>query len=96
MEEKKEPCEDECCGGHNKEPDMPTMMMYMAQDAWAELMKEKMKAAFDAKRGDKMEAAAQLAVDHSITCWNAKMQGKEVEPEKHQEYGKKLMEIFQS
>ncbi len=91
---KEECCSDDCC--EEKEHEMPRMMMHMAHAAWNELMVEKMKAAFDKQRGANMEKAAQVAVDHSIAFWNAKMAGKELTEDEHKEYEKKLMEAFQS
>ena len=43
-----------------------------------------------------MEKAAEIAVDHSVAYWNAKMAGKELSEEEHKEFEKKLMEAFQS
>ena len=68
----------------------------MAHAAWSELIVEKMKAAFEKKRGANMEKAAEVAVNHSVAFWNAKMAGKEMSEEEHKEYEKKLMEAFQS
>jgi len=90
-----EECKDECCGKED-EHDMPKMIMCMAHDAWNELMLDKMKAAFDEKRGKHMDAAAKLAVEHSILFWSSKMKGKEITKEDHEEFEKKLMEIFKS
>jgi hypothetical protein len=87
------PCGPEC--KHEKEHDMPVVMMHLAHAAWNELMVEKMKAAFNEKRGPYMDKAAQVAVDHSIAFWNAKMQGKELSEEEHKDYAKKLMDVFQ-
>lgn len=76
-------CEDNTCKPSDQnceKPDsgceMTDMMMCLANDAWADLMKEKMKAELEKARGAKMNKVAAAAVQASITYWEHKMAGK--------------------
>ena len=62
--------EKECCEenmSHSK------MMMDLANEAWSELMKEKMKAAYEKAMGDKMSKMAAVGVEACMAYWNHKM-----------------------
>lgn len=63
-------CEETGCGG--QEQDVASMLLHLADEAWAELMKEKMKAAFEKHTGDKMNKASAAAVEASIAYWSNK------------------------
>ena len=66
-------CSCESCGeesvSHSK------MMMDLANDAWEELMMEKMKSSYEKAVGDKMNKAAQVCVEACIAYWGQKMKG---------------------
>ena len=67
----KESCGCECsCGEKNN---VSKMILKLANDAWSELMKEKMKAAYEKETGDKMSKAAHVGVEASIAFWSGKM-----------------------
>ncbi|GEM_PF-1832071 len=77
-------CEDSCCesGKENAccdekscdEPmDKGKYMMGLADDAWEELMKEKMKIALQKAKGEKMDKVAQICVEACIAYWSNKM-----------------------
>jgi len=53
-------CKHECCG--DKE-DMPAMMFKLAEEAWGELMKEKMKAVLEKNSGETMNKVAAASVE---------------------------------
>lgn len=53
------------------------MLMGFSDDAWEELMREKIKAAMEKKKGAKMEKVAGLIVDAASDLWEGKMQEKE-------------------
>ena len=59
-------CNDSCC---DSEMSKGKMFMNLAEEAWMELMKEKMKAAIEKASGPKMDKAAQVAVEASIAHW---------------------------
>jgi len=82
----KECCEESCkpgcgCGsscGNEKEcceenTSCGKMMMDMANESWSELMKEKMKAAYEKAIGDKMSKMASVGVEACMAYWNQKM-----------------------
>jgi len=62
-------CETECCEGQSK----AKMMMYLANEAWSELLKDKMKAAYEKSIGDKMNKIAHISVEACIAYWGNKM-----------------------
>lgn len=78
-----------------KDMDMPHMMLKLGDDAWADLMKEKMKAVYERERGANMDKASEVIVHASIDFWMQKMAGKEVGDEFFAEFGKKLDAAFQ-
>ena len=79
-------CEDKCCSAGkescccecscSESNDLSKMIMQLANEAWGELMKEKMKAAYDKAVGDKMNKAAQVGVEASMAFWSGKMKEK--------------------
>lgn len=66
------------------------MMIQMSEDAWSELMLEKMKKEFEKVNGAKMDKAAALAVEASMNHWKGKMEMMG----KHKEFGQKLMSVM--
>lgn len=56
--------------------EMSAMLMKLADEAWGELMKEKMKKAIEKERGEKMNKVAAVSVQASLAYWEHKMQGK--------------------
>ena len=66
-------CCNECCG---EGMDMGKMMMQLANEAWSELMKEKMKAAYQKSIGNKMDKIAAVGVEACIGYWNSKAKEK--------------------
>ena len=51
-------------------------MMILANQAWEDLMKEKMKMAYEKMIGDKMNKSAQASVEGCMAFWNDKMKSK--------------------
>ncbi len=92
-------CESGCgcngskgCGcGQGSGCEMTDMVMAIADKAWAELMKEKMKAELEKKRGAQMSKVAAAAVDASVAYWSAKMEGKS----KREQHKDALRKAFQ-
>lgn len=60
---------DSCCEDESK----GKMFMGLANEAWSELMKEKMKAAYQKAIGDKMDRAAAISVEACMAYWKHKM-----------------------
>lgn len=52
-------------------------MVCLAKQAKKELLKEKMKAVYEEKLGEKMDKVAALAVDAALACMQHQMAGKE-------------------
>ncbi len=50
------------------------MLLDLADEAWSELMKEKMKAECERLKGKQMDKAAAAAVQMAMAYWEAKMQ----------------------
>ena len=69
-------CSEKCCCEGNS-MDKGQMMMGLANEAWSELMKEKMKAAYEKAKGDKMNKVAQISVEACMAYWGSKMKSKE-------------------
>ena len=70
----------DCCSGSscNKSSgcEMTDMLMHIADSAWAELMKDKMKKLFETHRGKNMDKLAKASVEASLAYWEHKMKGK--------------------
>ncbi|MEK6983627.1 MAG: hypothetical protein AABX33_03565 [Nanoarchaeota archaeon] len=64
----------ECCCNNNE--DHGKMVMELANEAWSELMKEKMKTAYEKAMGEKMNKVAQVGVESCIGYWTNKMKEK--------------------
>ncbi|MFH2021643.1 MAG: hypothetical protein ABIJ34_09635 [archaeon] len=69
-------CEDEHSHEHSHEMSMGIMMMQLADDAWSELMMEKMKAELEKTKGAKMNKVAKIAVEAASKNWEKKMMDK--------------------
>ena len=82
-------CEDSSCGSESQ---MPKMMLGIANQAYAELLRDKMKKHYEAAIGKKLDAAAKVAVDANIALWDGKMQQKE----QFQDFEKKLSDALNS
>ncbi len=70
----------ECCKIKNKSnhwcntgDQMTDHLIEMADTAWETLMLEKMKKAYEKKRGPQMDKMAEAAVNTSLTYWMGKM-----------------------
>ena len=91
MENNQNCCEDTC---NTKKPtsgcEMTDMIMHIADHAWAELMKEKMKKEFEKQMGDKMNKVAIASVNASIEYHTHEMEGKI----KCEEHKNKLKQAF--
>ena len=64
---------DNCC---ESEKSHSAMIIDLANSAWAELMKEKMKKAYEKTMGGKMDKIAALGVEANIDFWQGKMKEK--------------------
>ena len=69
-------CCSESCNESSCEESKGDMMMNIANEAWEELMKEKMKSAYEKSIGDKMNRTAMVAVEACIAYWGNKMKEK--------------------
>lgn len=91
--------ESDCCSGDSccdhEKPSMSKKFMYLSHDAWAELMKDKLKEAFEKTEGKKMDNAAEVCVEFSTVFWKAKKEGKKPSKEEFEAFSKKLMEALQ-
>ena len=99
-EKNDECCNDEkCCSGAEGEYcEISKMILDLSVDAWEELIIEKMKKAFEAQAGPRMDKIAEIAVAHSSKIWSEKMKAKNMEKEASaeeiEEYKNKIMEAF--
>jgi len=64
------------CNGCSTGCEMTDEMMRLGNEAWAELMKEKMKKVYEKKNGEKMNKVAEVVVDGCSGYWHHMMQGK--------------------
>ena len=64
------------CGSQSTGCEMTDMMLNLADEAWKQLMMEKMKAEFEKQRGEKMTRVAAASIEASIAKWEHKMSGK--------------------
>lgn len=85
----KECCKKSCCDDGNM--DKSKMMMNLANDAWEELMKEKIKTAYEKVIGDKMSKAAAVSAEACIAYWNSKMKEEAACAEFEDKLGKAMM-----
>ena len=89
-----------CCGGdwgcEDESRGHAQMMMQLSDNAWAELMKEKMKSHYEKKVGQSMDKVAEIGVDMGLDFWESHMKQEKFSKEKIDEYEKKLKEAFNS
>lgn len=88
-------CKEEQCEDKNKCStgcEMTDEMMCLANQAWADLMKEKMKVHFEKINGPKMDKVAKVCVEMCMGYWQHKMSGK-AQCEEHKE---KIKNAFMS
>ena len=86
---------DTCDSSSQKSNSQCTMaedLLCLAKQAKKELLKEKMKAHFEAKKGKKLDKIAEIAVDAAIQCIEHQMAGKEA----CDEYKQNLQAAFKS
>ena len=72
-------CEDSKCGSEcscDSGSSKAGMIMGLANEAWTELMKEKMKKAYEKEIGAKMDSIAKIGVEACIAFWGNKMKDK--------------------
>ena len=72
--ESKCPCGKPGCDGSNCDPSY--MIMKTANEAWTELLRDKMKVQFEKSMGKQMDAMAQAGVEASMTFHMNKMKDK--------------------
>ena len=51
---------------------------HLADKAWGELLKEKIKKRYEDQMGAKMDEIASLAVDTAMECWNNKIEAQKL------------------
>lgn len=68
--------QSECSNSKGTGCEMTDMMMCLADEAWKQLMVEKMKQQFEQQRGEKMNRVAAASIEASIAKWEHKMSGK--------------------
>jgi hypothetical protein len=74
-----------CCGKADE-------LLIIAKSAHQELLKQKMKAAFEAKIGKKMDKVANLVVSKALACMQDRMASKQT----REDFDSELMKIFKS
>ena len=89
-------CEDKCCTTSSAKceckkccdegADTGKMMIKLANEAWEELLKEKMQTLYEKSAGSKMNNAAQVSVEACMVYWNNKMK----EQASHADFEEKL------
>jgi hypothetical protein len=62
--------QEECC-------DMPEKLLALADAAWAELVKEKIKKEIEASCGEKLNKLAKLVAETNKAKWSAKIAAKQ-------------------
>ena len=83
---------DDCCKEGGCE--MSHHMMKLADHAWAELAKEKMKKLWQEQRGANMDKIAEASVKGSMSFWMKKMNGEEFSKEDWDNFSKSLQEAM--
>ena len=76
----KECCSESSCGcneeGFKTECEMTNKFIILANESWAELLKDKMKKVYEKKNGEHMNKLAEVLVDACSSYWQGKMQEK--------------------
>jgi hypothetical protein len=74
MEKEKCCSNEECC-------EMTKEMLCLSEQAWADLMKEKMKTLWNKERGQVMDSVAKIVVKHNMALWSYRMQKQDMKAE---------------
>lgn len=75
--------EEECCNLHER-------LLDLADEAWLEVVKEKIKKEIEASCGDKLNKVAKLVAETNKAKWGAKISAKQ-----HcKEYQQNLLQLF--
>ena len=85
-------CEAHDTAKENEECNMPEKMICMADEAWCEVLKAKMKAEIEASCGEQLTQLAKLVTTTNGKRWQFKMQMKQG----CEDFKKKLCEFFSS
>ena len=80
---------DSCC---DESGGFASGVLRIADDAWAELLKEKIKKAFEAKKGKKMDKIAEIAADAAAAYWDSKKKGKAIAKDHYAKLEQALLE----
>ena len=80
-------CCTESCGDEKSHSDM---IMQLANEAWAELMKEKMKSAYEEAVGDRMNKVAKIGVEACMGYWQNKMRSEAASAEFEEKLAKAM------
>ena len=86
-------CSDGCgcsCKGEMTQ-DKSKMMMDMANEAWHELMKDKIKSAYEKMMGEKMNKTAHVCAEMCMAYWGNKMKEEMTEAEFDEKLQKSMM-----
>ena len=62
--------ENHCCGN------LADNIKILADKAWSEMLKEKIKKQYEDRMGEKMDEIAKVAADAAIECWKHKIEAK--------------------
>lgn len=76
---------DECC-------DLPEKLIGLADEAWFEVVREKIKKEIEATCGDKLDELAKIVANTNNARWTHKIQGKV----KCEEYKNSIRDLFTS
>lgn len=74
-----EPCPTNPCAttsGGSEECNMPEKLIQLADEAWEELLKDKLKAHIQAQKGKKLDDLAKLVAEANDARWKHLIQGK--------------------
>lgn len=67
--------DESCCNkGHHEHDDFPHKLLEMADEAWMEVLKEKIKAHVEATSGAKLEKLAKIVAEANNSRWEQKLQ----------------------
>jgi hypothetical protein len=78
-----------------KPEDMPAMVVDVCNDAWRDLMKQKLMTAIDRSSGANMDKTAAVTVAYLNEYWMAAMTGKELPRSRTDEFLKKFAATMQ-
>ena len=72
-----------------EEKDMMKMFLDLSNDAWMELMKQKIMKSYDNARGEHMDKMAEVARDHGMAAWMSMKEGKQMSEDQVLEFKKR-------